>query len=270
MAEEDQQLESALDLFRRLPPKSVETNLALVLELVPDLTEDLLQLVDQPLKVAQCPETKKEYLLCDYNRDGDSYRSPWSNQYDPPLDDGALPPQELREMEIKANSLFDTYRELYYEGGISSVYFWELETGFAACVLIKKDASGQRGVDTGVWDSIHVIDVDDNGDSAVYKLTSTIMLSMAQSKPSLNLSGNITRQAEKQLEVTKYKTHLVNIGNMVQDMENSLRNMLDTVYFGKTKEITHSLRDVHSKQERERQRKLAQELQDSVSDRSKQ
>lgn len=30
--------------------------------------------VDQPLKVAKDRETGKEYLLCDYNRDGDSYR----------------------------------------------------------------------------------------------------------------------------------------------------------------------------------------------------
>lgn len=36
--------------------------------------EDLLATVDQPLKVAICQETKKQYLLCDYNRDGDSFR----------------------------------------------------------------------------------------------------------------------------------------------------------------------------------------------------
>ena len=30
--------------------------------------------VDQPLEVMRCPETSKEFLLCDYNRDGDSYR----------------------------------------------------------------------------------------------------------------------------------------------------------------------------------------------------
>ena len=33
----------------------------------------------------------QDYLLCDYNRDGDSYRSPWSNTYEPPLEDGAMP-----------------------------------------------------------------------------------------------------------------------------------------------------------------------------------
>ena len=60
--------------MRRLPPNKVEENLANLIELVPSLTEDLLSAVDQPLKVARCKGTGKDYLLCDYNRDGDSYR----------------------------------------------------------------------------------------------------------------------------------------------------------------------------------------------------
>jgi len=61
--------------MRRLPPQNVEDNLAGLLDIVPDLTEDLLSAVDQPLKVQKCKVTGKDYLLCDYNRDGDSYRS---------------------------------------------------------------------------------------------------------------------------------------------------------------------------------------------------
>ena len=41
-------------------------------------------------------------------------------------------------MEIEANELFDAYRELYFEGGTSSVYLWDLDRGFAGCFLIKK------------------------------------------------------------------------------------------------------------------------------------
>jgi len=84
-------LDFALDLMRRLPPSQVENNLAGLIDLVPDLVNDLLSAVDQPLKIAYDQSTKKDYLLCDYNRDGDSYRSPWSNRYDPPLADGAVP-----------------------------------------------------------------------------------------------------------------------------------------------------------------------------------
>lgn len=69
------------------------------------------------------------------------FRSPWSNEYDPPLEDGTVPIPKLRKLEIAANEAFDTYREMYYEGGVSSVYLWDLEDGgFAGVVLLKKSA----------------------------------------------------------------------------------------------------------------------------------
>jgi hypothetical protein len=68
------QLDCALDLMRRMPPANIEDNLAGLIDLVPHLTEQLLSAVDQPLKIAHDPASKKDYLLCDYNRDGDSYR----------------------------------------------------------------------------------------------------------------------------------------------------------------------------------------------------
>ena len=123
-ATQEQQLDCALDLMRRLPPQQIEKNLSDLIDLVsasptpisahpplgvvifsenttvcatlttvhiwlcviileerlsvpqvPSLCEDLLSSVDQPLKIARDKETGKDYLLCDYNRDGDSYRS---------------------------------------------------------------------------------------------------------------------------------------------------------------------------------------------------
>lgn len=68
-------------------------------------------------------------------------RSPWSNEYDPPLDDGTTPSAKLRKLEVAANAAFDTYRELYFDGGLSSVYLWDLDDGgFAGVVLLKKSA----------------------------------------------------------------------------------------------------------------------------------
>jgi capping protein beta len=151
--------------MRRLPPQNVEENLSKLLDIVdPDLGDDLLSAIDQPLKVRRCKQTGKDYLACDYNRDGDSYRygmqaqlrllpmeaihlsffflwnfrSPWSNEYDPELPDGATPNATLRKLEVHANEAFDTYREMYYEGGVSSVYTFEIEDKFAVVVLIKK------------------------------------------------------------------------------------------------------------------------------------
>lgn len=59
------------------------------------------------------------------------FRSPWSNVYDPPLEDGAMPSDRLRRLELDANTAFDLYRDMYFEGGVSSVYLWDLEHGFA-------------------------------------------------------------------------------------------------------------------------------------------
>ncbi|CAG8687762.1 11567_t:CDS:2, partial [Acaulospora colombiana] len=127
-----------LTITMRLPPTRIEENLNALLGICPEYADDLLGSVDQPLKVLTDKTTGKEYLACDYNRDGDSYRcgsclfilfidyyehykhemrlmvytrSPWSNEYDPPLDDGTVPSAKLRRLEVAANEAFDTYRE---------------------------------------------------------------------------------------------------------------------------------------------------------------
>jgi len=245
------QFDCALDLLRRLPPSQIEDNLAGLIDLVPDLTEQLLSAVDQPLKIAHDPVSKRDYLLCDYNRDGDSYRSPWSNQYDPKLDDGQVPSAELRKLEIVANEVFDIYRDLYFEGGVSSVYCWDLEDGFAACILIKKtqDQSKKGQPMKGTWDSIHVVEVQDNKKNAHYKLTSTVMLGIETENTTtgqVNLSGSLTRQAESDFPVSEANPHVSNIGKMVEDMEIRLRTTLEQIYFGKTKDIANDLRSATS------------------------
>ena len=260
------QLDCALDLMRRLPPSQIEDNLAGLIDLVPDLTEQLLSAVDQPLKIAHDPVSKRDYLLCDYNRDGDSYRSPWSNKYDPPLDDGgAVPSAELRKLEIVANEVFDIYRDLYFEGGVSSVYCWDLEGGFAACILIKKtqDQSKKGQPMKGTWDSIHVVEVQDNRKTAHYKLTSTVMLTIETETTAtgqVSLAGSLTRQDEKDFPVNEANPHVSNIGRMVEDMELKLRNILEQIYFGKTKDIVSELRSVVSVNVMNQRKQMQQQI----------
>ncbi|KAJ2501881.1 F-actin-capping protein subunit beta [Coemansia sp. RSA 1972] len=245
--ENEQQMDCALDLMRRLPPQSVEENLVTLLEVLPELTEDLLAAVDQPLKVRQDAQSGKEYLVCDYNRDGDSYRSPWTNTYDPPLPDGNVPSERLRKLEASANDAFSTYKDLYYEGGVSSVYLWDMDESFAGVVLIKKVNDGTVR-SKGSWDSIHVIEVLETGRQARYKLTSTVMLytvargARGDRQSEINLSGSLTRQDERELLVEDPQAHVANIGRMVEDMEFKMRNSLQEVYFGKTHDIVNGLR----------------------------
>lgn len=260
----EQQLDCALDLMRRLPPQQIEKNLSDLIDLVPDLCEELLSSIDQPLKIATDKKVGKDYLLCDYNRDGDSYRSPWTNTYDPPLEDGAMPSERLRKLEIEANSAFDQYRELYFEGGVSSVYLWDLDSGFAGVILIKKAGDGSKMI-KGCWDSIHVVEVQEksSGRSAHYKLTSTSMLWLQTNRVgsgTMNLGGSLTRQVEQDAQVGEASPHIANIGKLVEDMENKIRNTLYEIYFGKTRDIVNGLRSVQPLSDGKQQDEMRKEL----------
>eukprot|EP01088_Endostelium_zonatum_P006008 TRINITY_DN18113_c0_g1_i1.p1 TRINITY_DN18113_c0_g1~~TRINITY_DN18113_c0_g1_i1.p1 ORF type:complete len:272 (+),score=66.33 TRINITY_DN18113_c0_g1_i1:80-895(+) len=265
------QLDLALDLMRRMPPSKIEDNLAGLIDLVPNLTEELLSMVDQPLKVAHDSSAKRDYLLCDYNRDGDSYRSPWSNKYDPPISGGAQPSAKLRDLEVKANDAFDVYRDLYFEGGVSSVYCWDLENGFASVILIKKsqDTTKKNQPMKGTWDSIHVVEVtpDPKNGQGQYKLTSTVMLFIETQTPEtgrITLAGSLTRQDAKNLKINKDWNHVANIGKMVEDMEFRLRQTLETIYFGKTKDIVNNLRTTVGMQQLNHQNALQAQIKQSV------
>lgn len=269
----EQQLDCALDLMRRLPPQKVDRHLSELIDLQPDLCEDLLQTVDVPLKIAHDKEHKRDYLICDYNRDGDSYRSCWSGEYDPPLDDGAQPSPERRNLEIILNDAFDEYRNQYFEGGCSSVYLWDMDDGFAGVILIKKSTDGNLG-SKGCWDSIHVIEVTERPQmkTASYKLTSTIMLWLQMNSSKfgiLNLGGSLTRVAEKRdLSLLKGQAdHVKNIGQLVENMENRMRNGLSEIYFSKTKDIINSCRSVNTLANDQHKRELAQDIHKRLADR---
>lgn len=162
------------------------------------------------------------------------------------------------------NAGVDVYRELYYEGGVSSAYLWALDEGFAGVVLFKKSA-GSAGSGKGGWDSIHVLEVGESGSkrSAQYKLTSTVILDLAlRSKEvdQLELAGNLTRQTQQELPLSGLREaeveqgHIVNIGRMVEDMETRMRNLLQEVYFGKARDVVGDLRSIQPLSEAERDR----------------
>lgn len=46
-----------------------------------------------------------------------------------------MPSDRLRKLELDANQAFDQYRDMYFEGGVSSVYLWDLDHGFAGTAL---------------------------------------------------------------------------------------------------------------------------------------
>jgi len=221
--------------------------LAAISEIYPDIADDLTASIDQPLRVQTCPQTSKDYLLCDYNRDGDSYRSPWSNEYDPPIADGNLPSAKTRRLEISANEAFAIYANLYYEAGtVTSVYFWDVDDGFAGVILLKKMANGDS--ENSSWDSIHVFEAKERGRHASYRLTSSIMLYLDQHSMGtgkLSLAGNLTRQNEQDFPLDDFTDHVGNLGRFVEDVENRMRNSFQDLYFGKMRDVVNDLRAVN-------------------------
>ena len=60
----------------------------------------------------------------------------------------------------------------------------------------------------------------------------------------MNLGGSLTRQVEQDASVSEASPHIANIGRLVEDMENKIRNTLNEIYFGKTRDIVNGLRSV--------------------------
>ena len=235
----DAQFDAALDLLRRLNPTTLQENLNNLIELQPNLAQDLLSSVDVPLSTQKdSADSNREYLCCDYNRDIDSFRSPWSNTYYPELS-----PKDLQDSPFPSAPLRK---------------FWDLNEedfnghDFAGVVLFKKNQS-----DHSNWDSIHVFEVTtspSSPDSFNYRVTTTIILHLDKTKTDQNshmmLSGNLTRQTEKDIAIDMsrpldviFTSHVANLGSLIEDIESQMRNLLETVYFEKTRDIFHQTKN---------------------------
>jgi len=72
---EEARIIHALNVMCRMDPsKAAEDAEKLAGLLGEDAGEEFAEKVDRPLSVATCPVTSRQFLKCDYNRDGDSYR----------------------------------------------------------------------------------------------------------------------------------------------------------------------------------------------------
>jgi len=253
MSSDEDRLTSVYNLMRRMPPAQTMKSLAGVMELCPDLSEEILANVDQPLLTLTDPKTGKDFILCDYNRDGDAYRSPWSNAFyfpDGEAGEGFVLPANLRALEVEANRIFDVYRHLYYDTGISSVYFFESsesESDFGAAFLVKKDVAASKTLRKGRWESTHIFKVSPTATAGEfeYTLTSTVIISMNLAEAAtgdVDLSGSMTQQTTKVRGTDKFTGHIANMGTMLENMEFALRNQIEAIYIQKTREVLSGAR----------------------------
>lgn len=80
-------------------------------------------------------------------------------------------------------------------------------------VHVHTDGSGLRGNEKGIWDSIHVVEVIPEGNKAVYKLTTTIMLSLKTKGNNLDLSGSVQKQVRLLILCCLFQLLLLQQGN---------------------------------------------------------
>jgi capping protein beta len=115
--------------------------------------------------------------------------------------------------------------------------------------LLKTVVESKKEVEKGIWDSINFVNVqfvsEGNRLKAVYKLTTTIILQMSFKHPVcglVDLSGSITRQNEETFEIKSgnhndHQFHIEKIGKMVEELESTLRNQIEEIYFKKSQEV---------------------------------
>jgi capping protein beta len=198
MSTHNQKLEDCILLINRLPVSNFDKNMTALSNLIyedDELLNEFLQKLDNRIEICK-DDILGEFIKSEYNREGDSYRSPHSNKYfpEPEDDDIKYPSHELRELEIKLNKIFQIYTRNYYSpNAIISAYVWHLEkNNFAVSILIRNNIHVEKDIDSGVWDSINIINVSIDNTEIVYKLTTTVSLQM--SFQGINLSGSITKQ----------------------------------------------------------------------------
>lgn len=272
----DTQIRLALKILRRMPPQDLEKDLVRMSCLIdPELEDELYQRVDLPLKVAN-DSGGKPFVLCEYNRDGDSYRSPWTNEYVPELEDGLKPAADLRKLELDFNAIFDVYRRQYFAGGVSTVILWtnqdaqgkhkSMNEEFHAAFLVQKDVTemGKKSEESeekwdvkGSWSSTHLVACTKTKErnQFQYKITSVVTIDLQfagddQLGPT-HICGCVeaTNQQKPEVKAIDEKdinqSHVANIGPLVEQYESTLTNQVKQQYFARMNRVHTELRAVN-------------------------
>jgi capping protein (actin filament) muscle Z-line, beta len=67
-------------------------------------------------------------------------------------------------------------------------------------------------------------------------------------------------QTEQDHPLQDANSHITNTGRMIEEMEIKMRNLLQEVYFGKTRDVVYDLRSLEDLEKARRQRELQKEL----------
>jgi capping protein beta len=242
---------AARELLRHVDPDEVEDRLFDCIKLNHAVTDELLSTVDIPLKTGTDSAGNK-FILCDYNRDSDSYRSPFTNTYTPSVSKGYLPPEHLRQMESMANKGFQSYLRQYFDYGVCSVYCWEVDdTSFGFGVFIKKDlelsAQGAHVLEGSIScaDVCQVSSIPKRVKEFQYSLVSSALVSIrigAKVGQKITLNGTVNDEKVATAGATSAIQHIITIGTMIEENADRFVEKIRGIYVGKMKEILSYLK----------------------------
>lgn len=257
----EQSTNAAISLLKRLPPQHLGKNIDRLTEILPHLGRSLAPYISKPLQLKLDPDVNKYFIACDFNFHEGFHRSPWTDSYFP--DPGCpnvdteknaslfRPNTRLRHLEVQFNEVFDAYKTCHYEGGVSSVYLWDLNEGFAAVFLLRKELSETKGVRHGVWDVIHVAEVKEALQTSIieYKVTTTVLVHLESGGASSNHHAELGALVTKQREDKKKRPrdnpedmHIINIGRLIEESEAAVQHQLDNIFLAKSVEVLHTVR----------------------------
>lgn len=261
--------ESCLRLLKLMPFSDLETNVDYLGNFVDE--DALAARVDVPLAVATDTSVDRQFLTCDYNRDEDSYRSPFTNTYFPPMedvDDPTLPSDVLRAQEELANEALGYYTRQYYgSSALHSAYYFDVDgTSFGSCWLIKKVVESDGELDGCVWDSKHIFQAQpshDASDKWTYKLQTNIILTMtvkSLKSGGMRLAGHVQKTHTLTAPAKDDQDHIANMGKLLESSEQQARSEIDSLYVGKMHHITQSVRSIDGTADVKRGDALAKDL----------
>ncbi|MCQ2818060.1 MAG: F-actin-capping protein subunit beta [archaeon] len=252
-------IEKCIQLNQLLPVSELDKNIDAISNAIydyDDLLNEFLQKVDNRTTVSK-EDPKGDFIKCEQNREGDSYRSPFSNKFFPPTSDGRPPSGDLRKLEERLNEMFKVYVKNYYSPmTLCSCYCWDLgssiKDGYGVAVVIKTSINHSSSLNNGKWDSSNVMTVkftEEGGKiKGQFSLVTSVNIGVGfRSKVSgdLSLSGAIARSSQKTKQIKKYDDLVAQteiIGEMIEDMESNLRATINEVYIQKSKAIIDTAR----------------------------
>ncbi|KAL0239030.1 hypothetical protein PCE1_004721 [Barthelona sp. PCE] len=247
----EKRLQKALHLVNTMPPVDIVSNLTNISQLAPDLAVQLSEQVQTPHQIDVDPTCGQSYIKTQYNRDGQSYRSPHSNQYYPAVDEGAYRPSgDLLELENKLNAAFKFYTRVYFGTGksnpaISSCYVWKQGQTIFCAIAIHNEIVGAGENVGGFWDSFHLVNIEPQGSNLyTYEVESSVTVHIFAETNQIgkaDICGSLSKSNRTRKQSTDILSHVENIGPLIESNETQLRDYIESIYFGKTRDVIEKI-----------------------------